>query len=459
MFLRNWIMYAAFLAVGIGILTIPAPWVQAADPAPAPAYVGSTTCKGCHKTLVDAWATNPHQQTLTTAGLPANLVGCEACHGPAGAHLSSAGKTKPRVLTAADQAGANDTCGACHFRDPASKAPVAWQQLSRTTYQHSAHGRKGLSCLSCHQGHGTNDHALTQAEDTLCQSCHASVLETAPGKKADYTHMPVAQGQCLLCHDPHGTPDGGMVRADVSDACRQCHDITDAKLAGAHLNYNLKTANCVNCHDPHSHAGAESGLPQPNKHFPYQAGKCTVCHAAPTADHPEGRLVKPAKELCASCHPASKLTPKDEHVHAPVQAGLCLTCHNPHASPQLALLKARPATLCLSCHTKVKTQMASTYKHQVLENTQNCFLCHKPHSSPNDNLLVKDQLTLCGQCHKHSFSHPMGKKKDGTVVREPKTGKPLLCNSCHDVHGSQFATMTTLDKDRDLCLQCHTVDH
>jgi predicted CXXCH cytochrome family protein len=458
---RFWTIYAALLVVGIGILAIPAPRVQAADPTPAPtsAYVGSATCKGCHRGVADAWEKNPHRATLATDGLAKELTGCEACHGPAGMHLAKGANEKPRVPAVADQAGVNDTCGTCHFTDSTAKAPTGWQKFGRLTYMRSAHGRKNLSCLSCHTGHGTNEHALTKAADTLCLSCHPGVLEEKPGKKAAYTHMPVAQGQCSLCHAPHGAADGSLVRPDVSDACRQCHDPGEATVSAKHLKYNMKTANCTTCHDAHSHAGEGSGLPQGSRHFPYKAGKCEVCHTKPTAEKPQGGLVKPVKELCSTCHPATKLTPKGDNVHAPVKAGLCTTCHNPHASAQPNLMKGRPAALCLTCHTKVKTQMNAQHKHKVLENNMNCFLCHKPHSAAEKHLLVKDELSLCGQCHKHSFSHPMGKRKDGTLVREPKTGKTLLCNSCHAVHGSKHAAMTTLNKDSDLCLQCHNVNH
>ena len=435
-----------------------APTTTPQEAAPTANYIGSTLCKACHATVYDPWATSPHGQALTQADLPEKLRGCEACHGPGSLHVGYRTKYKPVIPTAADADKTNALCGSCHFQQTPSLAPKEWQTLSFTNFAQSQHGRKGVSCLACHTAHPNGQaHALTQPPQALCMSCHAAVLEEAPGKKAAYTHLPVAQGQCLLCHDPHGTPDGRMLRPALGKVCQTCHTVTDAAMATAHKNYPMADTDCTTCHNPHSH-DQKAALIQGKQHAPFKWGKCELCHAKAEAGKPIG-LVKPAKELCLSCHPASTLMPENETAHAPVKAGLCLACHNPHVSTQKALLKNRPANLCFTCHQKVQRDTLAPHKHKILEATMNCRLCHKPHSSPQDFLLVKDQQALCGQCHKHSFSHPMVKKADGKAVINPMTNKPLVCSGCHEIHGSEFAQMTRGSKDRDLCLKCHNTDH
>ncbi|HEY3414359.1 MAG TPA: cytochrome c3 family protein [Armatimonadota bacterium] len=425
-------------------------------PAPAaPAYVGSGACKNCHAAAVDAWSKSAHGKSLTKDGLPAELNACEACHGPAGAHVASPGTRKLRVINADDPKAANAVCGTCHFKNEASKAPAEWQNIPGRYFAGSQHGRKNLACVSCHTGHPNgNDKQLIKPAPQLCLGCHAKVLESSPGKTAAYTHSPVAKGQCLTCHDPHGTPDHNMVIPDVQQKCIQCHDPKTPAILTAHQGYPIAESKCAQCHDPHSH-NQKASLVKTKAHMPFKQGKCEICHTKPVTGQPIG-LVKPANELCMTCHPASVITPAGEHAHVPAKEGLCTTCHDPHVSNQKALMKARPAYTCFTCHSKIETDTVAEHRHKVLDTDLDCMMCHKPHSSPQPKLLVDDEISMCGKCHKHSFSHPIGKKADGTIVLNPINGDPMTCSSCHDIHGSKFEAMTIADKSRDLCILCHT---
>lgn len=430
---------------------------DAAQPAKA-TFIGSAVCKGCHGKIYQPWMDTKHGKSLTQEGLPAELTGCEACHGPGSLHAGSGGKNKPPIPSADNPAATNTTCGACHFQQDGVTAPTGTPQFSKADFVESQHGRKALSCLSCHTGHATADKALRKPTTELCASCHASIQETTPGKKADYTHFPAAEGMCLKCHDPHGTPGGRMVVKDITKVCAECHDTGDAAFTAAHKQMADANTNCLSCHDVHSH-NRENHLLRPQQHKPFQLGMCSACHVKNDQGQTTAELVKPKDQLCLSCHPASKMMPAGEKAHPPVKAGLCLACHDPHASDQKALLKNRQADLCFTCHKKIEKDTLSPHKHKILEETMNCTLCHKPHSSANDHLMVKDYQSLCGQCHKHSFSHPMFTKKDGTPVLVPNTDKVLTCASCHDLHGGEYEALTKGSKNRDLCLNCHTVEH
>jgi DmsE family decaheme c-type cytochrome len=458
------IVITVFLLFAIaGMLALPTALVRADDMPAVPAgetepkqpaaYVGAALCKGCHPKIYQPLSETAHGKTAARDDAPANLRGCEACHGPGGAHVANR-KDKPYVLTADDAEQANTTCGACHFKKDGSTAPKDWQTIPHADYAHSRHAKKGLACLSCHAGHPNgNEKALTKPAPELCMDCHAEVLEESPGKKAAYTHFPVAQGQCLTCHDPHGTPGGRMVIKNIKQVCKDCHDTADPAFAPAHKGIPAAEADCTSCHNAHSH-DAKAKLVSGKKHLPFKTGRCETCHAK-TEQGQSLAFVKPKNELCFSCHPAGKLMPQAEKAHAPAKAGLCVTCHNPHISGEKALLKNRQANVCFTCHRQIEKKTLAPHKHQILDSTMNCTLCHKPHSAANDHLMVKSYQPLCGQCHKHTFSHPMDKRKDGTPVIDPNTKKPLVCSSCHDLHGGAHAKLTKGSKDRELCIRCH----
>jgi len=429
-----------------------------ADAGPAPKFVGSTECMTCHPPIADPWLASPHGRALMQEGLPAERRGCEACHGPGGAHIGGASTSKMSIPTTADPVAANSLCGSCHFNSEPSTTPNAAPSLSKAYWTRSTHGRKELSCLSCHSGHpNANEKALVKPAKDLCLSCHASVMEDSPGKPAAYTHSPVAQGQCMLCHDPHGAADRRMVKADVNKACETCHDATTPKMTAGHLGFAVKGAKCISCHDPHSHKASDK-LMRTKQHMPFKQRNCAVCHGKPGADG-AATLAKPAKELCSSCHSATSIMKEGEQAHTPAKEGLCVMCHDPHASNAKGLQKTRIAYACFTCHSKIESDTLAAHKHGAYDGNMDCTACHKPHSSPQEKLLVKGESDLCAQCHKHSGSHPMGLRADGTPVIDPNTDKPMVCASCHNLHGSQFAILAKADKGRDLCLLCHTMEH
>ncbi|MGO8672209.1 MAG: cytochrome c3 family protein [Capsulimonadaceae bacterium] len=427
--------------------------------APSATYVGVDACKTCHPDVYQPWSASPHGQIAETKGLPDSLKGCESCHGPGSAHTSLGSANKLPIPSSDDPANVIKICGACHLQQSTSQAPASWQNIPQADYLHSQHGRNGMSCLSCHTGHPNgNTAALIKPAPDLCLDCHGSVLESSPGKKAAYTHMPVASGLCLKCHDAHGGSNSSMVVDNIGAVCKTCHDTSDKSFSAAHYGQPAENSDCSECHDPHSHDKDKALMPA-NQHMPFQSRLCETCHTKPTTPGAEIGFIKPETELCFSCHPASTMMPDGDTAHPPVQAGMCVTCHNPHASTQNNLLRGRVANVCFTCHKQTEQDTLSPFKHPILESTMDCMLCHSPHSSPNKSLLVTDQQTLCSQCHKPSHSHPVFKKDNGDPVYVPGTKNILTCASCHDIHGGPFSDITKADQNRDLCLMCHAQDH
>ncbi|MGC8861326.1 MAG: multiheme c-type cytochrome [Armatimonadota bacterium] len=179
---------------------------------------GAAQCVGCHVTNFD-----PVSKTWKELG-----VGCEACHGPGGAHSESmeAGDiVNPKKL---DQKKLNMVCGQCHSvgTDPAGKyafsptfvpgddldkhfklkEPGASTPNSQyNTFLTSKHEAGGQKCTSCHDSHGDKakeKHQLRIPINELCLGCHRMALGNTAAIPDLKSHAPTAadDATCASCH-------------------------------------------------------------------------------------------------------------------------------------------------------------------------------------------------------------------------------------------------------------------
>ena len=240
------------------------------------------TCDGCHSVNYDI-----HTKQVTEWN-----VGCERCHGPGSEHVANPLRTNianPSRMNAVD---ANDTCIQCHSQGRPVASPIDgkyydwpvgyhvglkladyWQledhTLGQTSFTHFPDGtahknrmqgndfvqsvmyRRGVTCFSCHDVHGTGNYAqLWKPANKLCLDCHAPMGPNgpaAPTLEAHTHHKPGSTGsECIACHMPkiesEGVP-GAFVRAHtfrfitpamtdkykIPNACTSCHkDKSDA---------------------------------------------------------------------------------------------------------------------------------------------------------------------------------------------------------------------------------------
>lgn len=230
------------LAVAVLLMAWPHTGTAKPQPPPAPPaaagaeYVGSETCAACHTDVSDHLAKTPHGKGAF-ASLSAH--GCEACHGPGGAHVEDPENPalQPRVtrLTTRQQSA---MCQSCHD----GKAQFHWEG--------SVHDRRGVSCLSCHSIHTFKSQEAqlkTVTETESCLSCHKSV-RTELWKSS---HHPIREGKmaCSDCHNPHGTQTAKMIKAaSVNDQCYTCHTEKRGPFLWEHAPVR---ENCLNCHNPH----------------------------------------------------------------------------------------------------------------------------------------------------------------------------------------------------------------
>lgn len=428
----------------------PARLVVGAEEAPKPGYIGSTVCAGCHSSVAQEWNGSGHGKALSDPQLPETQRACEACHGPGSQHAQSAGKQPVRNPAKLKPGEVQELCGACHF-DTAANAMANAPKLSADAWKRGGHAQHDKGCTACHAQHGKGEHALSSAPEQLCLSCHSGLTKAAPGGTV---HAPVKGGQCLLCHDPHGSAEPHSVKPDLGKVCEKCHDPGSDKLKTAHSGYSVAGADCTRCHDPHSFAADKAYL-RPVMHPPFAQRNCQICHSDP----PSTALKKQGADTCYQCHPKEKvLTATDGpekaiHAHAPVAGGLCTKCHEPHTSPAGSVLRDTPEVVCVSCHKSIGAAQVATYKHPPVA-TGACLTCHAGHGSAEKALLRKDQISLCQSCHadQAKHMHPVG-----AGTKNPNTGEPILCASCHAVHGSNFAYIMPQDETA-VCRSCHRTE-
>ena len=195
-------------------------------------------CDGCHSVNYDV-----KTKTVTEWN-----VGCERCHGPGSEHLRqpvAATIVNPAKL---DFVRASDTCIQCHSQGQPLKNPIEGQyydwpvgfqqgsnlqdfwkleehKLGEMTFTHFPDGtghknrkqgndfvqslmyRRGVTCFSCHDVHGTENNAdLRRPAAQMCLACHNAGSQNGPHTPTieAHTHHPAASAgsECVSCHMP-----------------------------------------------------------------------------------------------------------------------------------------------------------------------------------------------------------------------------------------------------------------
>jgi DmsE family decaheme c-type cytochrome len=290
-----------------GALFFLAPARGAAQP---PGYVGKEACLQCHEDMGARWARNVHSG-LAEFQWAGEVRDCEACHGPGADHMEEGDGSNILALRAEGGREASAPCAGCHKTGP------TWD------WEVSAHAEADVSCTSCHEMHGQEPHAalLREKEPKLCYGCH---LE----QKAKFrlpSHHPLREGQvsCTSCHDEHGPAHAAsrvgegsrelclschtqyrgpfiFEHSPVEEGCGTCHESHGA--VADHLLRQNEPFLCLNCHQPHFHAGlmAADGeyAPPPavTEDDPNFSGLSGV-------SHPDG-WKRTMLTKCTQCHPS-----------------------------------------------------------------------------------------------------------------------------------------------------------
>jgi predicted CXXCH cytochrome family protein len=234
------------------------------------------TCDGCHSVGYD----------IHTKKVAEWNVGCERCHGPGSVH--AAAPTAANIVNPAhmDPVAATDTCIQCHSQGRPLTNPIEghyydwpvgyqvglrlqdfWQleipALGKTDFYYFPDGtahknrmqgndfvqsvmyRRGVTCLDCHDMHGTRQYAqLRKPATMLCLDCHGPLSANGPRTATVEAHTHHQAGsagnQCVACHMPaietEGVPNTYVhahtfrfitpamtTRYGIPNPCTSCH--------------------------------------------------------------------------------------------------------------------------------------------------------------------------------------------------------------------------------------------
>jgi predicted CXXCH cytochrome family protein len=245
------------------------------------------TCDGCHSV-----GYNVHTKQVVEWN-----VGCEKCHGPGSEHVAH--PTRDNILNPArtDYRSANDTCIQCHSQGRPLTNPIEgryydwpvgyqvgmnlrdfWQleehTLGQTTFTHYSDGtahknrmqgndfvqsvmyRRGVTCFSCHDVHGTENYAqLRKPANKICLDCHSPMSLNGPHTATleEHTHhkKDSAGSDCVSCHMP-------KIETTISDVKVSAH--TFAFVAPSMTEKYQIPNPCTLCHRDKSTAWAKDAI-------------------------------------------------------------------------------------------------------------------------------------------------------------------------------------------------------
>jgi len=258
------------------------------------------TCDGCHSVNYDI-----HAKQVTEWN-----VGCERCHGPGSEH--TAHPSRGNVLNPArlDYVSANDTCIQCHSQGRPLSNPIEgkyydwpvgysvgrnlhdfWKledrTLGQTSFTHFPDGtahknrmqgndfvqsvmyRRGITCFSCHDVHGTPNYAqLRKPASEICLDCHGPMSLNGPRTATleEHTHHKrgSAGAECVACHMP-------QIETTIADVTVHAHTfrfITPAMTD----KYQIPNP-CTACHTDKSTQWATEALRRWPERSPWRVGQ------------------------------------------------------------------------------------------------------------------------------------------------------------------------------------------
>ena len=252
------------------------------------------TCDGCHSVNYD----------IQTKKVTEWNVGCERCHGPGSEHVEH--HTRGNILNPAhrDPVRANDVCIQCHSQGRPLHNPIEgkyydwpvgyhaglplqdyWEledhKLGELSFTHYPDGtahknrmqgndfvqsvmyRRGVTCFSCHDVHGTENNAqLRKPLNKMCLDCHGPAARNGPRAVTLTEHTHHKEGstgsECVACHMP-------KIETTIANIAVRAH--TFAFITPA-MTDKYKIPNpCTSCHTDKSTAWATDAL----EHWPQES--------------------------------------------------------------------------------------------------------------------------------------------------------------------------------------------
>jgi hypothetical protein len=300
---------------------------------------------------------------------------------------------RPKVETEQSSAAlvrATGKCAECHSRTQYSVVHE---------YELSAHARRAVNCLECHQpapNQEKKDHHGFVIATTLtagnCRSCHETIYQqflrsrhAAPSWAAIYGEKGLTPEQVSFSeqYQPGGTrrPPHPFTQLEGTSAmvsgCQQCHSVGRPNADGT-------IGSCTNCHTRHDSSVRTARLPS----------TCGQCHMGP--DHSQieiymeskhGVMFQAQEHLLNLDAPPKTLTTREMFIPT------CATCHMSGLNglgvthdtserlsyylanaitdkrPNYAAAQAKMKQVCLQCHAPGIPDRVYSQAEQVVQNT------------------------------------------------------------------------------------------
>jgi DmsE family decaheme c-type cytochrome len=213
-----------------------------APPVAASPYAGSAACGTCHEDIGKAFAKSPHELVDTDKKRGWDGRACEACHGPGQKHTESTSPDDIRNPAKLASAAADKICLSCHLNQPT--------QIGRLQ---SSHAKDQVACTTCHKVHAEAGHPLVARNATainaLCRNCHIS--EWAQFQKPFHHKLPEGAMSCVDCHNPHGSVRPAMTQIFAANepGCLACHGDKRGPFTFEHA--PVRFEGCSTCHEAH----------------------------------------------------------------------------------------------------------------------------------------------------------------------------------------------------------------
>ena len=246
----------------------------------------ASQCASCHSTNVDVDVRTTTDVAEAAVTYSAVNVACEACHGPAAAHVRLA------------RAGEIDTAPHAGFRD-GSRPRIVWRLVPGeriASPDRAADARQIDMCGGCHAlrtpltdspaGKPFHEAYRIQLMDDVHYFPDGQIREEVFVLGSFLQSRMHARGvTCGDCHDPHS----GALVADGNAVCSQCHRASAYDVAAHHGHApGTPGSACVDCHMPaRTYMGVDArrdhAFPIPRPGLSSELGvpnACTGCHAS-----------------------------------------------------------------------------------------------------------------------------------------------------------------------------------
>src|SRR5262245_20825735 len=279
--------------------------------------------------------------------------------------LAPAGELRGQTSTRATR----NSCVKCHAEIGDELAvPIA-------QVEGDVHGKKGLSCASCHGGDPDDDD-------------HDRSMDARKGFVGTPSPRQV-QPLCGKCHSNADVMKGYNPGLRVDQETEYATSVHGKRVVQG----DKKAATCISCHGYH---GVKSVKESNSPVFPtHVAETCGGCHASADYMKPYGIPTDQAQKYSRSVHAEALIKRQD------LSAPTCNDCHGNHgaAPPGMSAV----ANVCGTCHARQSELFRGSPHKDAFETlgVSECLACHNNHGTqhPTDESIGSTPESVCEKCH------------------------------------------------------------